>query len=149
VRRQRGMQRHYSVQQSEWHPVRGKHGLPQLCQACTAAKKGSGADGTCGTIVGGDPDNECFGATMCNGMTCGLFENGAACSSGLECVSGNCVEGVCCNGVCNGLCQACVGAKTGAADGTCSGVTAGTDPDNECSDLTSSPNCAGALACGP
>ena len=41
------------------------------CQACTAVKKGSGADGTCGNIASGaDPDNECAG--NCNGAgACG------------------------------------------------------------------------------
>lgn len=39
-----------------------------LCQACSAVKKGSGANGTCGNIAAGtDPDNECAGATNCNG----------------------------------------------------------------------------------
>lgn len=38
------------------------------CVACTAAKKGSGANGTCGNIVAGtDPDNECNGILNCNG----------------------------------------------------------------------------------
>lgn len=35
------------------------------CEACTAAKKGAGSDGTCGFIVAGDPDLECVGG--CNG----------------------------------------------------------------------------------
>jgi hypothetical protein len=39
-----------------------------LCQACSAAKKGTGANGTCGSIIAGsDPDNECAGAMVCNG----------------------------------------------------------------------------------
>lgn len=40
-----------------------------ICQACTAAKKGSGANGACGSIaVNTDPDNECSGgAGFCNG----------------------------------------------------------------------------------
>jgi hypothetical protein len=38
------------------------------CQACTAVKKGSGLDGTCGNIAAGaDPDNECAGTSTCNG----------------------------------------------------------------------------------
>ncbi|MFN2427287.1 MAG: hypothetical protein ABR587_12670 [Candidatus Binatia bacterium] len=37
------------------------------CQACTAAKKGSGSDGVCGNIGNGtDPDNECAGT--CDGL---------------------------------------------------------------------------------
>jgi hypothetical protein len=41
------------------------------CQACTAAKKGSGADGTCGNIkYDTDPDDECI-AGKCSGVgTC-------------------------------------------------------------------------------
>jgi hypothetical protein len=39
-----------------------------ICQACTAAKKGSGGDGTCGNIANlTDPDSECAGAETCNG----------------------------------------------------------------------------------
>ena len=39
-----------------------------LCQACSAAKKGSGANGACGNIAAGtDPDNECAGNLNCNG----------------------------------------------------------------------------------
>ena len=39
-----------------------------LCQACTAAKKGSGGNGTCGDIANlTDPDNECLGMTTCDG----------------------------------------------------------------------------------
>jgi hypothetical protein len=122
-----------------------------LCQACSAVKKNSGANGTCGNIASGtDPDSECPGATLCSGSaTCSLFSNGVACTQNGECLSGSCVDGVCCNAPCNGLCQACIGAKTGVSNGTCSGVVTGTDPDNECDDLTSSPNCAGALMCGP
>jgi len=44
------------------------------CVACSAAKKGSGADGTCGNITAGtDPDGECSGGTPnCNGAgACG------------------------------------------------------------------------------
>lgn len=38
------------------------------CVACTAAKKGSGADGACGAIAAGtDPDTECN--SNCRGAT--------------------------------------------------------------------------------
>lgn len=66
--------------------------------------------------------------------------NGSACATSAQCMSGSCVDGVCCNTACNGLCQACSAAKTGLVNGTCSLVTAFTDPDNECS---------GAQTCGP
>ncbi len=48
-----------------------------LCLACSNAKKGVGADGTCGAIADGvDPDKECSGQT-CNGAT---QENGHVCN---------------------------------------------------------------------
>ncbi|HRI71329.1 MAG TPA: VCBS repeat-containing protein, partial [Polyangium sp.] len=79
------------------------------CQACTVAKKGSGSDGTCGNIAANtDPDNEC--ATNCNGAgACVILQapNGAYCSSNSNCLSGFCVDGVCCNSACSGSCQAC------------------------------------------
>jgi hypothetical protein len=59
-------------------------------------------------------------------------ERGVACTTGTECISGNCVDGVCCNAMCDGTCEACVGAKTGADDGVCMPVKANTDPDAEC-----------------
>jgi hypothetical protein len=119
-----------------------------ICQACTAAKKGGGADGTCGSIGAGlDPDNECAGT--CNGLgACSkssiLLGLGGDCSLASECVSGFCVDGVCCNSACTSTCNACSTVKKGGgADGTCGNVGAGTDPDNECS-LGS---CNGSGAC--
>ncbi len=121
------------------------------CNACTAAKKGAGTNGTCGVIATStDPDNECPGNTTCNAVqACGYFGDGQTCSIDAECGSGFCVDGVCCNTACDGLCEACTGAKTMVSDGTCADVVVGTDPDDECSDLTSSPNCGGSLMCGP
>jgi hypothetical protein len=65
-----------------------------LCQACTAAKKGSGADGSCGAIkVGVDPDGECV---MQAAATCGFTGNcdgAGACKlyvSGTVCVNASC-----------------------------------------------------------
>jgi hypothetical protein len=116
-----------------------------ICQACTAAKKASGSDGTCNSIsVGNDPDNECPGATNCSGFnTCALFNIGTACTINGECSSGNCVDGVCCNSPCDGTCQACTTAKKGSgSNGTCGNVAAGTDPDLECPGT-----CNGAGAC--
>ncbi|HRI67580.1 MAG TPA: VCBS repeat-containing protein [Polyangium sp.] len=120
-----------------------------LCQACTAAKKGSGVDGVCANIVNGlDPDNECAGT--CNGFgrcTLGgvLLGNGSACMMGSECSSGFCIDGVCCNSSCTGACQACTAMKKGSgSDGTCGNIAPATDPDNECS----LGNCNGVGACG-
>ena len=185
-----------------------------LCEACTAATKGSGADGVCGPIGSGtDPDDECApeaagscgrngqcdGAGACQlhaqGTSCGasvcqgtvakgqicdgmgqcvidpvgkdcaphvcsagscmnpctndneclagniclagackpLGMPGLPCVDGLACVSGFCVDGVCCDVACAGACEACSTAKKGqGADGQCGPIVAGVDPDDEC-----------------
>ncbi len=52
------------------------------CEACSAAKKGTGTDGACGRITDGtDPDVECPGAT-CSGVT---LENGHVCNGAGAC----------------------------------------------------------------
>src|SRR6185503_8589641 len=55
--------------------------------------------------------------------------NGAPCSSGVSCLSGFCVDGVCCNNACAGGttdCQACSVAAGGSTNGTCGTVSAAT-----------------------
>ena len=75
---------------------------------------------------------------MAGGMNAGataelfhLGKAGEACTAGVACSTGFCVDGVCCNAPC-GLCAACTQAKTGLPDGTCVPVADGLDPDNEC-----------------
>jgi hypothetical protein len=67
-----------------------------VCLACTAAKKGSGADGTCGAIP---PEASATDA-------CALFQ-GAPCASDAQCGTGICADGVCCDARCDGQCEAC------------------------------------------
>ena len=98
-----------------------------ICQSCSAEKKGSGDDGTCGPIVANaDPDGECGltcdGAGMCAGAA-----NGVACNSAAECASGHCADGVCCNNICAGSCLACdvptaMGTCTAQCPNTCAGT---------------------------
>jgi RHS repeat-associated protein len=90
-------------------------------------------------------DANCQPGYACLDQTCQAKQaNGAACTNGALCQSGNCVDGFCCNTACNGACEACASAKTGAANGTCAGVVGNTDPDAECGGgLT----CNGARAC--
>ena len=112
------------------------------CEACTAAKKGAGMNGTCGPVAGSsDPDAECPGSLTCNGAgACSpKLTNGTACTVGGECNSGNCIDDVCCNTTCSGSCQACSAAKKGqGTNGTCGPIASPGDPDAEC---------AGALTC--
>lgn len=116
-----------------------------LCQACSATKKGSGFDGVCEPIaIATDPDNEC--GAECNGSgACTPAPNGASCSLGTQCLSGFCVDGVCCNNACSGICEACSVAKKGSGtQGQCGAIDAGKDPDNECA-----ATCDGAGSCAP
>jgi hypothetical protein len=111
----------------------------QICRACTAALKGFGADGTCEYItLGTDPQNECNSpqSRQCNGFSGCQYDNGVMCTQNQECLSGNCVDGVCCStATCAGLCKAC---NTPGSPGACANIPAGQDPANEC---------AGALVC--
>lgn len=90
-------------------------------------------------------DTQCTTGNICDLTTgkCGSTKpNGSACSSGGQCDSGFCVDGVCCNSTCTGGCKACSTAKKGSgADGTCGNVSGGLDPDSDCGDQ-------GAASCG-
>jgi formylglycine-generating enzyme required for sulfatase activity len=140
------------------------------CKACSAAKKGSGVDGACGTIkVGADPDSECAGADTCSGNgacqcsngvkdngeadvdcggVCAKCAQGKACGAAGDCSSGFCVDGVCCSSVCTATCMACSAALTGQASGTCANIPVqGVDtyPANTC---VAPSFCSGTGSCG-
>ncbi|MBI2395151.1 MAG: hypothetical protein HYV09_36610 [Deltaproteobacteria bacterium] len=100
-------------------------------------------------------DAGCKSGYWCNAPACVAKKNtGLSCVEGRECLSGSCVEGVCCNEACVGTCRSCLASKTGSADGFCSGITNGTDPDGECAAQACSAGtlsykwvCDGAGAC--
>jgi hypothetical protein len=105
-----------------------------LCSACTAAKT-DGTNGTCGFVSAGtDPDSECGTGPdqSCDGTGQCRKHNGQVCSTSLECLTGFCVDGVCCDKACGALCVACVQSKTAVADGQCQAIPLGQDPDEEC-----------------
>jgi hypothetical protein len=94
--------------------------------ACTAGCHACDLPGSVGSCTfvpfGEDPDNECASGA-CNGAGACRLDNGASCGAGTQCLSGFCVEGVCCNSLCNGLCDSCVGAGT---IGSCQPMAKGT-----------------------
>jgi MYXO-CTERM domain-containing protein len=115
------------------------------CEACTAAKKGSGLDGICGAVAAGtDPNHQCLDSFpactqtgACDGLGACATEvapcSSGPCSSGADCASGFCVDGVCCESACAGPCQVCAAALGSSKNGSCEVVAAGLDPRNQCS----------------
>ena len=74
---------------------------------------------------------------------------GASCGGGSECMSGDCVDGVCCENACGGTCMSCRNSAHGAGEGRCRAVRSGSDPNNECADGTCrTGTCNGSGACG-
>src|SRR5262249_20835636 len=79
-----------------------------------------------GSFVGSHDDSVVFG----------LLQNGDSCTDAIQCSSGFCVDGVCCDSACTGPCRACAKALNGAPkDGVCTPMAAGTDPEDECEDV--------------
>ena len=97
--------------------------------------------GTMGVCLAKCTSNaDCLSPNTCDttAMVCGKKSDGVACTTGAECVHGNCNQSTCCATACTGTCQSC--ALTGSL-GTCAVVPAGTDPLNQCTD-------AGSVSCG-
>ncbi len=92
-----------------------------LCDACTKALKGGGADGTCGPVPAGDLGRGlCKDTSYCAEGACkAKKENGLDAKAGFECTSGIVADGVCCATTCDGVCEACDIAGT---KGTCAPV---------------------------
>ncbi|MRG91258.1 hypothetical protein [Polyangium spumosum] len=103
------------------------------CKACNVAEN----VGKCVNVPGGQTDNvpanACTGANQCDGSGNCRKVTGQGCGNNNECVSGFCVDGVCCADGCAGTCMACniapnlgmcVNVPTGQEDGACSGTQA-------------------------
>jgi hypothetical protein len=80
-------------------------------------------------------DADCVPPFTCQGAgasrSCALKANGLACGAGNQCISGNCVDGVCCGSPSCPACQACNLSGTGA----CAPLPAGTAaPASFCTD---------------
>jgi hypothetical protein len=99
-----------------------------VCENATACKTRCASNADCtGGLACDTGTGQCRGAAKkANGQVCDGGMNGA------DCMSGFCVDGVCCESACGGGCRACSSALTGQADGRCVAIPAGMDPQNEC-----------------
>jgi hypothetical protein len=73
---------------------------------------------------------DCSGSNPCTNGFCGPKPIGIACINGSECMSGFCVDGVCCDTACATKCMYCK--LPGTALGHCTMVAAGDDPRGQC-----------------
>jgi hypothetical protein len=105
--------------------------------ACTGACKScnvAGSEGTCVLVKAGtEVAGSCDSGKACDGTGTCKTKNSTACTSGAECASGFCVDGVCCDSACDGACVSC---NQEGRVGKCTPYQAGTDPQTECGNGT-------------
>jgi hypothetical protein len=92
-------------------------------------------------VVAGTPVAQIFAVTLPQGFSCGVTA---------DCLSGNCVDGVCCNSACGGGvvdCQACDAAHTGGANGSCLALSTSAAAAVTCH--TSAGVCDTTVTCSP
>jgi len=127
-----------SCSQASYTPPQTCNGTG-TCQGSTAVPCDPyqcGTNGTCRASCSADGD--CVAPNVCIMGQCAKKTPGTACTTGVECASGQCQQGVCCSSSCTGTCRSC--ALAGSL-GTCTPALAGTDPLNQCTD-------SGAPSCG-
>lgn len=99
------------------------------CRACSGL--GEGNNGICKPVPNGGADAECVRG-VCNEQAVCEHENGETCSTGENCVSGNCVADVCCAMQCAAGASCATGACVcpGVAGLTCGDVCVDAVDDN-------------------
>jgi hypothetical protein len=100
---------------------------------CDSAESCTGSSAVCPTDVFMCPAQRYCSAGACVSQ----LAQGATCTDAAQCLSGFCVDSVCCDGSCTGPCKAC------NAAGVCVNAAVNTDPQLECGLL----NCDGAGSC--
>jgi hypothetical protein len=106
-----------------------------------APRKCDAAMRACAAGCGGDPD--CVGVP-CVGGSCGKVGNGITCTADVQCVSGHCADGVCCDEACTGACEYCKFADPGF--GKCTPVTQGQPVAPRSACANPSTTCGGACS---
>jgi hypothetical protein len=91
-----------------------------------------------GTMCGPDGTGLCDSAGKCK------YDNGQSCSSDEPCLSGFCVDGVCCNNTCTATCLAC---NLPSTMGTCTYLPSGTQDGFAAQSCTASRACDGFGGC--
>jgi hypothetical protein len=100
----------FSAQTGMWSPAGS---LVQRRYGPSAARIGDAV-----RVLGGAGDVS--GPVLASVESLVLRADGAACGGGIECGSGSCVLGICCDRACSSACEACDAAATGQEhDGTC------------------------------
>jgi hypothetical protein len=98
-----------------------------VCEACTAAKKGGGADGQCAPIQAlTDPEDECTEVGVATCGTTGFCDGAGACAlyaAGTVCVPPACGGGKLVTSKCDGAAN-CVQSKTDCGAYACQGASA-------------------------
>lgn len=108
----------------------------------------AGPEGLCAYYVaaGGEDlesDPPCAGDSACDGNGTCLVMDGAFCAAGSECISGFCVDGVCCESACDTPCYSCDNPL-----GTCTSFVPDGDPDpNANPPCINQYHCNGAGSC--
>jgi hypothetical protein len=99
----------------------------------TLGDSGSGGDSSVAGTTSTAGSTGVAGTSGAAGTTGGgLLGAGSKCSASADCMSGPCLDGICCAAACTGPCVSCAGSATGQADGACSPVQAGSDPHDDC-----------------
>jgi len=106
----------------------------QILGTFEIVEDGAGGSGNAGGNDGGG------GGGGGGGVGGSKAEDGTPCTDGGECVSGNCVDEVCCDVGCEEQCGAC---NLAMAEGVCTPIEPGTDLHDECDGGV----CDGAFAC--
>lgn len=107
------------------------------CNPATLACSPYTCDTSAGDCFQSCSDNDhCAEGYYCDGTGCiDALANGVACQQNEQCLSGFCVENVCCDAACDEACTSCVGNVTGGKNGECGNVlSGGEDPQGICVD---------------